>query len=123
MRSSSGISTKLPKITRSRGNWSQETWLSVLTAGVYQLAVDLSVMANGDVLELRAYLATRSGESRKLAKIVSYRDLQGDGAADTGGDGEVISFSIPFTSPFGIRFSLKQTAGTGRSYVWSVWQQ
>ena len=97
--------------------------VSTTTAGVYQLVVDTRNMVNGDVLELRCYLAVLSGESLYLTRIQRYRNTQGDGAADTGGDGEVIVFSIPFTSPFGIRFSLKQTLGTGRSYIWSVWQQ
>jgi len=94
----------------------------ISAAGVYQLVVNLSNMANGDVLELRAYLAVRSTNSRLLAKIATYANKQGDGTADSGGDGEVIAFSIPFSSPFDIRFTLKQTAGTGKDYIWSVYQ-
>ncbi|OGO52121.1 MAG: hypothetical protein A2148_12485 [Chloroflexi bacterium RBG_16_68_14] len=96
---------------------------TITAAGVYQLVVDTRNMVNGDVLELRTYLAVRSGESRRLARIDRYGDRQGDGAADTAAKGEVVKFSIPYTSVFGIRFALKQTAGTGRSFVWSVWQQ
>ncbi len=96
--------------------------VNITTAGVFQLVVDTRNMADGDKLELRAYIAPRSGESRRLAKIQRYAHKQGDGATNNNADGEVISFSVPLSSPFSIRFTLKQTAGTGRSYVWSVWE-
>jgi len=93
---------------------------TVTDAGTYELKVDTRNMANGDELELRVYTAVRSAESRYLLYSQGYKNIQGDGAADAAGDGSVIKASPPIVVPFSVLFTLKQVAGTGRAFVWSV---
>lgn len=90
------------------------------TAGVWQLTVDLSNMAVGDTLELRAFVKTLTGDTNpKLAFYAQFADVRGDGAAPgSAANGEVVVDSPPITSPYAISFTLKQTAGTGRSFNW-----
>jgi len=80
----------------------------------FQLRVDISVLADGDELELRLKIAARSGESRKTEWIATYAHDQGDDAE--------LAVSPPVPVPFEIEFTLLQVAGVGRSFVWSVMQ-
>lgn len=76
----------------------------------YQLLVDLSNMVNGDVLELRAKVKVKTGGTARLVARATYRDAQEE-------DG---CFSVPVPNIYGVVFTLKQTAGTGRNYDWSI---
>lgn len=81
------------------------------TAGVFQFVVELSTMARGDTVEIRVYeKATGTGDTARLIHTWSFVNEQIDQL---------------FVSPalillHGWRFSLKQTAGTARSFKWSV---
>ncbi len=84
--------------------------------GVYQFVVDTQPMLAGDVLELRIYQMTlTSGTSRVLHFGVFY----GAQVAD-----DYIKTSVPVTNPLtdstALRFSLKQTFGTSRTFPWSL---
>lgn len=94
----------------------------ITDAGVYQLVANLENMANGDSVLFKCYMAVRSGDDPLLAKSVIYSDAQGDGTPDIGGEGEVIVFSIPFTSPFEIIFTATQLTGDPISIEWSIWE-
>lgn len=87
-------------------------------AGVFTLHVDTQAMASGDTLELRAYQTVLSGGTARVALFKSYSGAQ---PAD-----DYIQISDPLgnelTDANALRFSLKQTAGTGRSYPWKVLQ-
>lgn len=79
----------------------------------FVLLVDTVNMANGDVLELRAKAMVLSGGTRRQLYMATYRDVQSD----------PIKASIPLVAPGhtdGVEFTLKQTAGTGRSFPWAV---
>ena len=85
-------------------------------AGVFTLHVDLVNMAAGDVLELRAYqMVLTSGTQR----VVYYHAWYGAQPTD-----DLIAVSLPIanelTDANALRFSLKQTFGTGRNYPWKV---
>lgn len=85
--------------------------LAALTsAKVLQLSVDASNMANGDVLELRIKRKVLTGGSEAVLFYASFSHAQS----------EPIKVSVPVVCPFGATFTLKQTAGTGRAFPWSV---
>lgn len=73
-------------------------------------------MASGDVLELRIYQIVLTGGTRRVAYFDRWMDAQ---PAD-----DQIAISVPISNELtdagSLRFTLKQTAGTGRSYPWKV---
>lgn len=85
-------------------------------AGVYTFSVDTNAMVDGDVLELRAYeMVLTSGTSRVLLFMAFY------GAQPTD---DKVKVSIPvaneLTDATSLRFSLKQTFGTGRAFPYKA---
>ncbi len=85
-------------------------------AKTFVFIVDTVNMVEGDVLELRVYLMVLSGGTRRVAYLATYAH----------GQDEPIKISLPVPSPGqtnGFEASLKQTAGTGRSFPWSVVSQ
>lgn len=85
-------------------------------AGRFQMWLDLINMAAGDVLEIRAYKMVLTGGTQRVV----YAD-QITGAQPT--DSMIyLSQIIPnvLTDSNAVRFSIKQTYGTGRDFPWSV---
>jgi hypothetical protein len=80
------------------------------TSTVAQVIIDLSNMAAGDVTELRIYRAAKAGATPKVVEVW----------AAVGAQGRPIFVSPPIIFTANWRVSLKQTAGTGRSYDWSI---
>mgnify|MGYP001577010023 CR=1 FL=1 len=83
-------------------------------AKVFILAVNTTNMVNSDVLELRIKTKVLTGDTIALAYLATFANVQT----------EIVKLSVPcpaggFTS--GTEFTLKQTAGTGRSFSWGVW--
>lgn len=90
----------------------------IALSGVYTFEVDRNAMVDGDVLELRVYkMILTSGTARLLFPPQSFY-----GAVPSGMD--PIQVSIPITNELtdstSLRFSLKQTFGTGRAYPWKA---
>ena len=84
--------------------------------GAFRLHVDLSNMVAGDVLELRIYkMVLTSGTSR----VVWVEQWSGPQPTDA-----LIIITDPIfntlTDTNAVRFSLKQTFGTGRNFAWAV---
>ncbi len=80
------------------------------TDGVFQFCVDLAAMAGGDVVELRVKEKCLSaGTQRTVWTAVYSNDVTND-----------LSVSPPLILMHGWAFTLKQTAGTGRSFPWSA---
>lgn len=85
-------------------------------AGVYTFHVDMNAMVSGDVLEVRVYQMVLTAGTQRVLQYYYF-----SGAQPT--DGKIL-----VTDPLGndltdvnsLRFSLKQTAGTGRSFPWKV---
>jgi hypothetical protein len=94
----------------------EHTLLDVAAAGTYTLHVDAVNMATGDVLELRVYQIVLTGGTRRVVYVTRYGDAQ---SAD-----DLIKVSVPISNELtdagALRFTLKQTAGAGRSYPWKV---
>lgn len=76
----------------------------------YVLVVDAAAMVLGDILELRLYTKVRSGGTERLAYVISYQHVQGEPA----------KYSPPVPANIHLRATLKQTAGTGRAFPWSL---
>lgn len=85
-------------------------------AGTFTLHVDTNAMVAGDTLELRVYQMVLTGGTTRVAYMATYQDAQ---PAD-----DLIKISVPISNELtdtnALRFSLKQTEGTSRSFPWKV---
>lgn len=94
----------------------EHTLLDIAAAGTYTLHVDTNAMAAADVVEFRIYQIVLTGGTRRVAYFQGYYDAQ---PAD-----DLIKISVPvsneLTDSGSLRFTLKQTVGTGRAYPWKV---
>lgn len=88
----------------------EHTLSTITTAGVYLLVVDTNAMVNGDELELRAKTKAKTGSSSREAFYQCYSHIQG----------QPNKYSIPVPIDVEVLFTLKQTAGTGRTFDWNV---
>ncbi len=79
-------------------------------AGVYTLVVDLADLAAGDIVTLRLKTKVLSGGASRLAFVAEYAHAQAAPAA----------VSVPVPVAHEITATLEQTAGTGRSFDWSL---
>jgi hypothetical protein len=89
---------------------------NVNEAGVYTFHVDLVNMVAGDYVELRIYQMVLTGGTARVAYQAAFQGAQpADG---------LIAISVPISSELtdaqSLRFSLKQTLGTSRSFPWKV---
>lgn len=85
-------------------------------AGVYTLHVDTNAMVAGDVLELRIYQMVLTAGTQRLAEpgVFTYYGAQTVLIKICGPIGNEL------TDTNALRFSLKQTLGTSRSFPWKV---
>lgn len=94
----------------------EHTLLDVAVAGTFTLHVDTNIMAAGDLLELRVYQIILTGGTRHVAYFAQFF---GDQATD-----DEVKISVPISNELtdagSLRFTLKQTAGTGRAFPWKV---
>lgn len=81
------------------------------TSGVYVFMTDLGPMANGDVVELRIYSVINGGTER-LAYYAVYANAQAQPSK--------YSVPVPNLSTDTVRYTLKQTAGTVRTFPFRV---
>jgi hypothetical protein len=106
--------------TQAAAVGSEHTLADVAVAGTFTLHVDAGAMAAGDTLELRIYQIVLAGGSRQLAYLASFAGAQ-DGSSN---DLAPVKISVPvsneLTDAGSLRCTLKQTAGTGRSYPWKL---
>lgn len=79
------------------------------TNATYVFSVDTSNMVNGDTLELRCYDMVDGTNYRQMWKG-TYQHVQINNA----------KASPPLAVTTQAKFTLKQTAGTGRAFQWSV---
>lgn len=82
------------------------------TAGAYQFMVDLSVLQRGDTIEIRVY--EKINDSGDTAEEIT------DWCAISHEQSCPLFVSPSFLLLIGWRFSIKQTAGTGRTFPWSI---
>ena len=90
---------------------STEHTLDTDTSGVATvLAVDLGNLAAGDIVELRLYTKILTGSTERLAYFAVYANVQGCPNV----------YSVPVPADISVKATLKQTAGTGRAFAWSL---
>lgn len=89
---------------------------SPAVVGTFQLVLDTVNMAAGDLLEIRIYQMVLTGGTQR---VVFYAPVSGAQPTD-----DLIKLTIPvsneLTDTNSLRFSIKQTLGTGRSFPWKV---
>lgn len=91
-------------------------WETTAASRRMRLSVDTSVMLAGDELELRVYKMGLSGGTRRVAYFARYTGVQ-----PTNGAMKVSrKISTALSDSGALRFTLKQVAGTGRSFPWVV---
>lgn len=94
----------------------EHTLTTQTTAGTFVLGLDLTPLADGDTLEVRIKTILRSGMSEAASYMIPFLNSQ-----DT--DNHVVySDPIPITSTGSVKFTIKQTAGTGRTFTWVAMQ-
>ena len=102
--------------TQSATVTTEHTLLDVSAAGVYTLNVDTQAMQAADGLELRVYQMILTGGTRRVLFYGAWYDAQ---PAD-----DYIKVSVPvgneLTDSGALRFTLKQSLGTSRSFPWKV---
>jgi hypothetical protein len=94
----------------------EHTLLDIAVAGVYQLGVDKAVMQALDGLELRIYKIFKTGGTLRVVYKGSWFDAQA--ADDMGALSPPIMNAL--TDAASLRFTLKQTLGTSRTFDWEV---
>ena len=80
------------------------------TDGVYQLFIDLANMVAGDVLEIRIKEKCRTGDTIRQLLLATLAGAQSDPRWA----------SPSFVLMNGWDMTIKQTAGTGRAFPWSI---
>lgn len=79
--------------------------------GVYTLLVDTNDMQAGDTLELSLETKFTALGSLRTVYVVTYNNAQTT---------EPAKVMMPVNTGYGCTVSLKQTAGTGRSFPWML---
>ena len=91
---------------------------SVYTAAtnrVTQLFVNVDNMQSGDTIVIREKIKVLTGDSVALIKSTTLT-----GANGTLPGSSLIFQSDPLSGPYGVTYTLEQTAGTNRTYKWRV---
>lgn len=88
----------------------EHTLATPTTAKTRVLTVDLSNLVAGDQVELRIKKKVLTGGTALLAAYATF----------TGPVNTVVADSVPVICPYGATLTLKQTAGTGRNFDWTV---
>jgi hypothetical protein len=90
----------------------EHTLASVNVAGVYQFWADLSTMLTGDVVELRVYRMVKSAGTSRVVAVAAFYGVQMTDDVVKRTDGH----ANPLTVTDALKFTLKQTFGTGRMF-------
>lgn len=94
----------------------EHTLADISAAGTFCLSVSTKNLTDGDLLELRVYIIMLTGGSREVRYKYSYADAQTP-------DDQIKTFppvENDLTDTGSVRFTLKQTLGTGRNFDWKV---
>lgn len=80
------------------------------TTGIFVLVVDTNNLAAGDALTLKIKTMAIGSGATRLAYTLTFADLQS----------EPVKYSVPVPSNNSITVTLTQTAGTARTFPWSL---
>lgn len=112
--------TTLGSGTQSATISTEHTLQDTSAAGTYVLTVDTNAMVSGDTLELRAYKMTLTSGTRRQCFFYKCLNAQDDSTDAKSKIKVSVPISTALTDSGAVRFTLKQTAGTGRSFPWCV---
>lgn len=84
---------------------------SLSQGGSFQLQIDLSNMADGDVLEVRYYSQANSSSSLVQQAYMAFANTQGDPCPPLP--------AVPAVNAW--KVTINQTTGTARAYQWAVY--
>lgn len=90
----------------------EHTLTTQTTSGVYVLVVNCQSLAAGDTVELRLKMKTASFSGSQTVYKAVYSGAQGSD--------DLVKISLPLPITHQLDATLKQTAGTGRSYDWEL---
>lgn len=106
--------TSIASGTQSATVTTEHTLATDTSNKTFVLVVDAAALtvASGvaDVLELRIYTIALSAGTERLAYIAIYQGTQSD----------PIKYSVPVPADISIKVTLKQAAGTSRSFPWKL---
>lgn len=91
----------------------EQTLATVTDGGTFMLALDLSNMALGDKILIRASVKLFSGEA---SSQFDERLFQQDQTSNP------IVLMDPIPAPIEVKYTLEQTAGTNRDFPWAVYE-
>jgi hypothetical protein len=84
---------------------------------VFDAVIDLGNMASGDVVELRVYAKALTGSTLRRVYYQKFNDSQDDEPSLQ----SPIVYVPAMTVMKEWKLTLKQTAGTGRNYDWTIY--
>jgi len=90
----------------------EHTLYNPTTSKFFSGYVDLTNMASGDTVEIRVYMIVKSAGSYIQYYINTYTNAQTNKSV----------YIPPMPSQYGWKLTLKQTAGTGRVYDYTVYE-
>lgn len=90
----------------------EHTLYNPTTSKFFTGYVDLTNMTSTDTTEIRVYVIAKTAGSYILYYMMSY----------TGAQSNPLVYIPPLPSDIGWKLTLKQTAGTGRSYDWKIFE-
>lgn len=102
--------TAIDSGTQSATISTEHTLTTQTGGGTFVLVVDMNALVGGDTVELRIYTKCLSGGTERLAYYRLFANVQAT----------PMKFSVPVPANISFKATLKQTAGTGRSFPWSV---
>lgn len=93
----------------------EHTLATITAGGTYDLELDFTNAVGGttpDIFEVREYIKVRAGGSEVLKKVYTV----------VGAQVEIAFNTWPRLIPHHVKYTLKQTQGTGRAVPWAVYQ-
>lgn len=96
--------------TQSATVGTEHTLATNTTNKVFVLVVDLGAMVGGDEVELRLSTIALASGTERLAWYAKYAHVQAT----------PITYSPPVPADISCKATLKQIAGTGRSFAWKL---
>lgn len=96
-------------------NGTEQSVYTAATNRVTQLFVNVDNMVAGDTIIIREKIKVLTGDSVALVRATTLTGVNG-----TLPESAVIFTTDPLSGPYGVTYTLEQTAGTNRDYKWRV---
>jgi hypothetical protein len=90
----------------------EHTLFNPVTNKFFTAYIDLANMAANDIVEIRVSVIAKAAGAYRQYDIQTYADVQLN----------PLVYIAPLPSDIGYKITLKQTAGTARTYDWKVYE-